>query len=65
MEAKDDFQQGERVTVKVLDSVKLSQKEIDEHELTHLLFRNWCRECTGGVWRCRIVPGLAMMETES
>ena len=45
MEAQDDFQKGERVTVKVLDPVKPSQKEIDEHELTHLPFRTWCREC--------------------
>ena len=48
MEAQDDFQKGERVTVKVLDPVKPSQKEIDEHELTHLPFRNWCRECVHG-----------------
>ena len=32
MEAQDDSQSGERVTVKVLDPVKPSQKEIDEHE---------------------------------
>ena len=34
--------------VKVLDPVKPSQKEIDEHELTHLPFRNRCRECVHG-----------------
>ena len=40
VEAQDDFQKGERVTVKVLDPVKPSQKEIDEHEPTHLPVRN-------------------------
>ena len=40
----NDVQQGERMTVTVLDLVKPPQKEIDEHELTHLRFRKCCRD---------------------
>lgn len=30
------------------DPARPSAKEVEEHELTHLPFRNWCRECVHG-----------------
>ena len=39
---------GDRAPVKAWDPVKPSQKEMDEHEVTHLPFRNWCRDCVHG-----------------
>ena len=48
LEMHDEGPRGDRTKVTVLDPVKPSQKEIDEHELAHLPFRNWCRECVHG-----------------
>ena len=40
-------EEGKRSVLKML--VKLpSRAEIEEHELTHLPFRNWCRHCVKG-----------------
>ena len=39
---------GVRKPVKVADPKLPTQTEIDEHNLTHLPFRNWCRHCIRG-----------------
>lgn len=44
----DELEAGVRQAVKMLDPLKPSKKEIEEHALTHLPFRNWCRECVHG-----------------
>ena len=33
---------------KLVDPKRPSRKEVDEHYLTHLPFRNWCPHCTRG-----------------
>ena len=39
---------GERKTKKMQDPKMPSKTEIEEHNLTHLPFRNWCRHCVRG-----------------
>ena len=39
---------GERQTKKMQDPKMPSKTEIEEHNLTHLPFRNWCRHCVRG-----------------
>ena len=39
---------GKRSVLKMLDPMRPSQAEVDEHELTHLPYRNWCRHCVRG-----------------
>ena len=39
---------GERKTKKLQDPKLPSRSEIDEHNLTHLPFRSWCRHCVRG-----------------
>ena len=48
LEIHDVGSSGDRAPVLAWDPVKPSQKEMDEHDVTHLLFRNWCRECVHG-----------------
>ena len=43
----DDADAGSRSPVKV-EAPQPTDKEIEEHELTHLPFRNWCKECVQG-----------------
>ena len=47
----DDVDAGSRSPVKVAAPTQPTDKEIQEHELTHLPFRNWCKECvqSGGM----------------
>ena len=47
VEADEDEEYGVRKTVKKLDPREPS-KEREEHEKSHLLFRNWCRHCVRG-----------------
>ena len=42
---------GGRKPIKVADPKLPTQAEIDEHNLTHLPFRNWCRHCVRGKGR--------------
>jgi hypothetical protein len=48
IEIAEGAQTGSRATLKMADPVRPSVKEVEEHELTHLPFRNWCRECVHG-----------------
>ena len=49
-EDEDCRKEGEegRNPVAVREVVKVSQKEKEEHELTHTPFRPWCRYCVRG-----------------
>ena len=44
----DDVDAGSRSPVKVAAPTQPTDKEIEEHRLTHLPFRNWCKECVQG-----------------
>ena len=44
----DDVEAGSRSPVKVAAPTQPTDKEIQEHELTHLPFRSWCKECVQG-----------------
>ena len=44
----DDVDAGSRSPVKVAAPTQPTDKEIEEHELTHLPFRKWCKECVQG-----------------
>ena len=48
VELSSEEEAGERKTKKMLDPKKPSQEAIDEHERTHLPYRNWCRHCVRG-----------------
>ena len=39
---------GSRDTMRIPTPYKPSQAEVDEHNLTHLPFRSWCRHCIRG-----------------
>ena len=39
---------GVRNPRKIADPRLPSKKEVDEHELTHLPYRNWCAFCVSG-----------------
>ena len=45
-EEKTDL--GSRSVVKMKDPKLPSEEEIQEHSLTHLPFRSWCRHCVRG-----------------
>ena len=44
----EDEEYGVRRSVKKLDPREPSKEEREEHEKTHLPFRNWCRHCVRG-----------------
>jgi hypothetical protein len=48
VELSSEDEAGERRTKKLLDPRKPNQEAIDEHERTHLPYRNWCRHCVKG-----------------
>ena len=48
VEEDEDEEYGVRKTVKKLDPREPSKEEREEHEKTHLPFRNWCRHCVRG-----------------
>jgi hypothetical protein len=49
VEYKDAEQEaGSRKTHKMTDPCKPGVDEINEHEKTHLPYRNWCRHCVSG-----------------
>ena len=39
---------GERVAQKMIDPKLPSKEEVEKHMVTHLPFRNWCRDCVRG-----------------
>ena len=48
VEEDEDEEYGVRRSVKKLDPREPSKEEREEHEKTHLPFRNWCRHCVRG-----------------
>ena len=44
----DDVEAGSRSAVKVAAPKQPTDKELEEHELTYLPFRSWCKECVQG-----------------
>ena len=51
LEPPEEEQFGARKPRAVLDPKLPSQREIDEHSLTHLPYRNWCSHCVFGKGR--------------
>ena len=45
---EEEGESGMRRVVKKLDPKQPSKEEIEEHEKTHLPYRNWCRHCVRG-----------------
>jgi hypothetical protein len=45
---EEETQRGMRTTQKMADPKLPSQEEVEEHQKTHLPFRNWCRHCIRG-----------------
>ena len=45
-EAEEEF--GSRTVIPMKSPYKPSQKDVDDHYLTHLPYRNWCRHCVRG-----------------
>ena len=45
---EDEEQFGSRKTKKLTDPKEPTKEEREEHERTHLPFRNWCRHCVRG-----------------
>jgi hypothetical protein len=39
---------GTRRTIKMTDPCRPNNEEVQEHEKTHLPYRNWCRHCVSG-----------------
>ena len=48
VEMSSEDEAGERRTKKMIDPRKPNQEAIEEHEKTHLPYRNWCRHCVKG-----------------
>ena len=46
-EAKDE-EHGKRKIQKMQDPIRPSQAEVEEHNLTHLPYRSWCKHCVRG-----------------
>ena len=59
-EAEDEAENKERKRPPC--GVTPSQKEIDDHELTHIPFRSWCKHCVFG--RAQSHPHYKDKETE-
>ena len=47
-EAENEGESGSRSVLKMLDPKLPSKAEREEHELTHLPYRNWCKYCVQG-----------------
>ena len=45
---EEDGEAGKRDILRMLDPKLPSRAEVEEHELTHLPYRNWCRHCVKG-----------------
>jgi hypothetical protein len=44
----DDNQRGVRIPQKMADPKLPSREDVEEHDKTHLPYRNWCRHCIRG-----------------
>ena len=44
----EEVENGKREVVKMADPTLPSVAEVQEHNVTHLPFRNWCRHCIMG-----------------
>ena len=51
LEPAEEEQFGTRNPRRMLDPKLPSQREVDEHNLTHLPYRNWCKRCVFGKGR--------------
>ena len=51
LEPPEEEQFGMRNPRRVLDPKLPSQREVEEHNLTHLPYRNWCKHCVFGKGR--------------
>ena len=47
-EGIDGQEAGRRNTIRVKTPYRPSQEEVDDHDLTHLPYRSWCRHCIRG-----------------
>ncbi len=47
----EDSELGKRAPTEIPEPLQLSREEVDEHDLTHLPFRSWCRHCVRGKGR--------------
>ena len=47
-EGIDGTEPGTRKTIRVATPYKPSQAEVDDHYLTHLPYRSWCKHCIRG-----------------
>ena len=45
---EEEEELGKRSVLKMMNPILPSKAEIEEHELTHLPYRNWCRHCVRG-----------------
>jgi hypothetical protein len=48
LEADDEVQKGIRKTAKLGEPREPTAEERNEHEMTHLPYRSWCRHCVRG-----------------
>ena len=44
----DETEAGKRETIRLPAPYKPSQDEVDDHDLTHLPYRSWCKHCIRG-----------------
>ena len=47
-EGVQESEAGKRETIRLQTPYKPSQEEVDDHDLTHLPYRSWCRHCIRG-----------------
>ncbi len=48
---EDEVEPARRVPVKMPNPKRPSREDVDEHNLTHLPFCNWCEQCARGKGR--------------
>ena len=47
-EGIEGHEAGRRKTIRIKTPYKPAQDEVDDHDLTHLPYRSWCRHCIRG-----------------
>ena len=53
-DADEEAESGKRKIVKMQSPVTPSSAEVEEHSLTHLPYRSWCKHCVRG--RMKVAP---------
>ena len=48
IEGEEEGEAGKRSVLKMMDPKRPSRAEVEEHELTHLPYRSWCKHCVKG-----------------